>query len=143
MARLCPRTAASRGAPISAFPTPTPAPWTTGKTLWSPVNLPPLQNSYLPSAERGPSVTDRRHRFEVVFSAEPRPFHRGDELLGYFFNDWKISTVLNYGSGRPVNATVTAIPTRMAMISTIGYPAIAAMPLPGPTAPQRTLGSRA
>jgi hypothetical protein len=39
-ARLSPRTAASRGAPISAFPTPTPAPWTTGKTLWSPVNLP-------------------------------------------------------------------------------------------------------
>jgi hypothetical protein len=36
-----------------------------------------VQNSYVPSAERGPSVTDQRHRFVVGFSAEPRFFHRG------------------------------------------------------------------
>jgi hypothetical protein len=71
-----------------------------------------VQNSYVPSAERGPSVTDQRHRSVVGFSAEPRPFHRGHELLGRFFNDWKISSVVNYGSGRPVNATVSGDPNQ-------------------------------
>jgi hypothetical protein len=71
-----------------------------------------VQNSYVPSAERGPSVTDQRHRFVVAFSAEPRLFHRGHELLGRFFNDWKISSVVNYGSGRPVNATVSGDPNQ-------------------------------
>jgi hypothetical protein len=71
-----------------------------------------VQNSYVPSAERGPSVTDQRHRFVVAFSAEPRFFHRGHELLGRFFNDWKISSVVTYGSGRPVNATVSGDPNQ-------------------------------
>jgi hypothetical protein len=71
-----------------------------------------VQNSYVPSAERGPSVTDQRQRFVVAFSAEPRFFHRGHELLGRFFNDWKISSVVNYGSGRPVNATVSGDPNQ-------------------------------
>jgi hypothetical protein len=71
-----------------------------------------VQNSYGPSAERGPSVTDQRHRFVVAFSAEPRFFHRGHELLGRVFNDWKISSVVNYGSGRPVNATVSGDPNQ-------------------------------
>jgi len=71
-----------------------------------------VENSYNPSAERGPSVTDQRHRFVVAFSAEPRLFHRGHELLGRFFNDWKISSVVNYGSGRPVNATVSGDPNQ-------------------------------
>ena len=71
-----------------------------------------VQNSYVPSAERGPSVTDQRHRFVVACSAELRPFHRGHELLGLFFNDWKISSVVNYGSGRPVNATVSGDPNQ-------------------------------
>ena len=30
-----------------------------------------VQNSYMPSAERGPSVTDQRHRFVLAFSAFP------------------------------------------------------------------------
>lgn len=71
-----------------------------------------VQNSYVPSAERGPSVTDQRHRLVAAFSAEPRPFHRGHELLGRFFNDWKFSTVFNYGTGRPVNATVSGDPNQ-------------------------------
>jgi len=71
-----------------------------------------VQNSYSPSAERGPSVTDQRQRLVVAFSAEPRFFHRGHELLGGFFNDWKISSVVNYGSGRPVNATVMGDPNQ-------------------------------
>jgi len=71
-----------------------------------------VQNSYNPNAERGPSVTDQRHRLVAALSAEPRPFHRGQEFLGHLFNDWKFSTVVNYGSGRPVNATVTGDPNQ-------------------------------
>ena len=71
-----------------------------------------VQNSYNPAAERGPSVTDQRQRLVAAFSAEPRFFHRGHELLGRYFNDWKISTVVNYGSGRPHNATVTGDPNQ-------------------------------
>jgi hypothetical protein len=71
-----------------------------------------VQNSYSPSAERGPSVTDQRQRLVVACSAEPRFFHRGHETLGRFFNDWKISSVVNYGSGRPVNATVMGDPNQ-------------------------------
>jgi hypothetical protein len=71
-----------------------------------------VQNSYDPTAERGASATDQRHRLVAAFSAEPRPFHRGHELLGAFFNDWKFSTVVNYGTGRPVNATVAGDPNQ-------------------------------
>src|SRR5579872_304128 len=71
-----------------------------------------VQNSYDPNGERGPSVTDQRHRLVVAFSLEPRPFHRGHELLGRFFNDWRFSSVMNYGSGRPVNATVSGDPNQ-------------------------------
>ncbi len=71
-----------------------------------------VQNSYNPNAERGPSVTDQRHRLVTAFSVEPRPFHRGQERLGTFFNDWKVSSVVNYGSGRPVNATVAGDPNQ-------------------------------
>ncbi len=48
----------------------------------------------------------------VALSDEPRPFHRGHELLGHLFNDWKISSVVNYGTGRPVNATVAGDPNQ-------------------------------
>ena len=71
-----------------------------------------VQNSYDPNGERGPSVTDQRHRLVFAFSLEPRPFHRGHELLGRFFNDWRLSSVMNYGSGRPVNATVSGDPNQ-------------------------------
>ncbi|HEV2397669.1 MAG TPA: TonB-dependent receptor [Candidatus Sulfotelmatobacter sp.] len=71
-----------------------------------------VQNSFNPSAERGPSVTDQRHRLVFAFSAEPRFFHRGQELLGRIFNDWRVSNVINYGSGRPVNATVSGDPNQ-------------------------------
>jgi carboxypeptidase family protein/TonB-dependent receptor-like protein len=71
-----------------------------------------VQNSYDPTAERGPSATDQRHRLVAAFSAEPRPFHRGHEFLGALFNDWKFSTVVNYGAGRPVNASVSGDPNQ-------------------------------
>ena len=71
-----------------------------------------VQNSYVPSAERGPSVTDQRQRLVVAFAVEPRPFHRGHEMLGRLFNDWRLSSVVNYGSGRPVTATVSGDPNQ-------------------------------
>ena len=71
-----------------------------------------VENSYNPTGERGPSVTDQRNRLVAAFSAEPRPFHRGHELLGHIFNDWKVSSVVNIGSGRPVNATVAGDPNQ-------------------------------
>jgi hypothetical protein len=71
-----------------------------------------VQNSYNPTGERGPSVTDQRNRLVAAFSAEPRPFHRGHELLGHAFNDWKISSIVSLGSGRPVNASVSGDPNQ-------------------------------
>jgi len=71
-----------------------------------------VQNSYEPNAERGASVTDQRHALVAAFSVEPRPFHRGHELAGHFFNNWKLSSVVNYGSGRPVTATVAGDPNQ-------------------------------
>jgi len=71
-----------------------------------------VQNAYVPNAERGPSTTDQRDRLVVAFSTEPRPFHRGHEFLGHTFNDWKLSGVINYGSGRPFSATVSGDPNQ-------------------------------
>jgi hypothetical protein len=71
-----------------------------------------VQNSYQPNAERGPSVTDQRQRFVAAFSVEPRPFHREHQVLGHMFNDWKISSIVTAGSGRPVNATVDGDPNQ-------------------------------
>jgi hypothetical protein len=75
-----------------------------------------VQNSYVPSAERGASITDQRDRLVVAFSTEPHPFHRGlnrgNAFLGHIFNDWKISSLLNYGSGRPFSATVSGDPNQ-------------------------------
>jgi Carboxypeptidase regulatory-like domain/TonB dependent receptor len=71
-----------------------------------------VQNSYNPNSERGPSVTDQRNRFVAAFSIEPRPFHREHPLLGHMFNDWKISSIVTAGSGRPVNATVSGDPNQ-------------------------------
>ena len=71
-----------------------------------------VQNSYAPNAERGNSVTDQRHRLVFSWIAEPRPFHRGQEVLGTIFNDWKLAGVYTYGSGRPVNLTVAGDPNQ-------------------------------
>ncbi len=71
-----------------------------------------VQNSYAPNSEKGPSVTDQRHRFVFSWIAEPKPFHRGQEFLVAVFNNWKLSGVVSLGSGRPVNATVTGDPNQ-------------------------------
>jgi hypothetical protein len=71
-----------------------------------------VQNAYQPNAERGPSVTDQRQRFVAAFSVEPHPFHREHQVLGHMFNQWKISSIVTAGSGRPVNATVSGDPNQ-------------------------------
>ncbi|MGD0268620.1 MAG: TonB-dependent receptor [Candidatus Sulfotelmatobacter sp.] len=71
-----------------------------------------VQNAYQPNAERGPSVTDQRQRFVGAFSVEPHPFHREHPVLGHMFNEWKISSIVTAGSGRPVNATVSGDPNQ-------------------------------
>jgi len=71
-----------------------------------------VQNSYATHSERGPSVTDQRHRFVFSWIAEPRPFSRSHDVLGTLFNDWKLSGVVMVGSGRPVNARVIGDPNQ-------------------------------
>ena len=71
-----------------------------------------VQNSYATNAERGPSVTDQRHRLSVSWIVEPRPFGRGQETLARIFNDWKIAGVVTFGSGRPAEARVSGDPNR-------------------------------
>jgi hypothetical protein len=71
-----------------------------------------VQNTYAANAERGNSVTDQRQRLVFSWIAEPKPFHRGEEFLGRIFNDWKLAGVFTYGSGRPVNVTVTGDPNQ-------------------------------
>lgn len=71
-----------------------------------------VQNSYSTKAERGPSVTDQRHRLSVSWITEPRPFGRGQEMLAAIFNDWKIAGVMTFGSGRPAEARVSGDPNR-------------------------------
>ena len=65
-----------------------------------------VQNSYAPNTEKGPSVTDQRHRFVLSWIAEPRPFDREHPFLEKVFNNWKLSGVVTYGSGRPVDARI-------------------------------------
>jgi hypothetical protein len=71
-----------------------------------------VQNSYATKSERGPSVTDQRHRLSVSWIAEPRPFGRSQEVLGKIFNEWKLAGVMTFGSGRPTEARVTGDPNR-------------------------------
>src|SRR5690349_25050795 len=71
-----------------------------------------VQNSYSPTSERGPSVTDQRHRLILSWIAEPKPFDRNHPLLGSAFNSWKISGLLTYGSGRPVDARIGGDPNQ-------------------------------
>lgn len=71
-----------------------------------------VQNSYSPVSERGPSVTDQRHRLAFSWIGEPQPFGRDHSLLGKFFNDWKLSGVVTIGSGRPVDAKVFGDPNQ-------------------------------
>jgi hypothetical protein len=65
-----------------------------------------VQNSHSTRAERAASANDQRHRFLVSWIAEPRPFHRDHPILRTVFNNWRLSSSSNLGSGRPVTARV-------------------------------------
>ena len=68
-----------------------------------------VQDSYATALEWGPSVTDQRNRFVAARVAEPKfqfPEARSTKSL----NNWKVSSVVTAGSGRPVNATMAGDP---------------------------------
>jgi hypothetical protein len=71
-----------------------------------------VQNSFATKSERGPSVTDQRHRLTITGVEEPVPFEPGQKFLAAIFDHWKISTIMTYGSGRPANATVSGDPNQ-------------------------------
>ncbi|HEX4487510.1 MAG TPA: carboxypeptidase regulatory-like domain-containing protein [Terriglobales bacterium] len=66
-----------------------------------------VQNSYATSDERGLSVVDQRNRLALSWVTIPRPFDREHARLGKIFNNWKLSGIVTYGSGRPVDARIT------------------------------------
>ncbi|MGC2109450.1 MAG: carboxypeptidase regulatory-like domain-containing protein [Candidatus Korobacteraceae bacterium] len=68
-----------------------------------------VQDSYATALERGPSVTDQRNRFIAAWVAEPK-FHFDQSTLSRLANNWKVSSVLTIGSGRPINATMAGDP---------------------------------
>jgi hypothetical protein len=71
-----------------------------------------VQNSYNTAAEQGLSVTDQRHRLMFAWIADPKPFGREQPFLARVFNDWKLSGVLTFGSGRPENVMVSGDPNQ-------------------------------
>jgi TonB-dependent receptor-like protein len=71
-----------------------------------------VQNTYAANSERGPSVTDQRHRFMVSAIEDIKPFGRDHAVLAKLFNDWKLSGVRTIGSGRPVDARVFGDPNQ-------------------------------
>ena len=71
-----------------------------------------VQNSYSPNAERGTSAIDQRHRFVFSWIAEPAPIPAGHGLLETLFNRWKISNIVTFGSGRPLDARVLGDPNQ-------------------------------
>jgi hypothetical protein len=69
-----------------------------------------VQNSYNTRAERGYSADDQRHRFVAGWVAEPRKFELSQPWLGALLNHWKLSSIVTFGSGRRLNATVAGDP---------------------------------
>jgi hypothetical protein len=65
-----------------------------------------VQNAYAVQLERGVSVTDQRNRFIASAVYKPASFHYELPLFNALFNNWKVSSVITIGSGRPVNATI-------------------------------------
>ena len=68
-----------------------------------------VQNAYATSLEWGRSVNDERNRFVAAWVAEPK-FHLDQHSLNTLANNWKFSSVITAGSGRPVNATIAGDP---------------------------------
>jgi hypothetical protein len=71
-----------------------------------------VQNSFATQSERGRSSVDQRNRLVFSLVAEPRPFHKDHPVLKAIFNDWKFSTLVTAGSGRPLNPRIIGDPNR-------------------------------
>jgi hypothetical protein len=69
-----------------------------------------VQNSFYAKSEKASSVTDQRQRLSVAIVEEPHLFASG--VPAAIFNQWKISTITTYGSGRPTNVTVSGDPNQ-------------------------------
>jgi hypothetical protein len=65
-----------------------------------------VQDAYAVNLERGLSVTDQRHRFVASGIVQPKRLETGHDWLNHLANGWQLSSVLTFGSGRPVNATI-------------------------------------
>ena len=65
-----------------------------------------VENSYSPQSEWGASTTDQRHRFVAAWTVEPKPFHRDHPWLSTVFNQWRFSSVVTIGTGRPLSARI-------------------------------------
>ncbi len=63
-----------------------------------------VQNSYATAAEWGPSVNDQRNRFVAACGGRAQVSLRNGALN--LANNWKLSSVVTSGSGRPINATI-------------------------------------
>ena len=70
-----------------------------------------VQNSYAVKLERGLSVTDQRYRLVAATIVQPK-FAGASGTFGRLANGWQFSSVLTYGSGRPINATVAGDPNQ-------------------------------
>ncbi len=66
-----------------------------------------VQNSYSPQSERSLSSIDQRNRFVGAFTWDPRRFAPDSAFARALLNGWKLSSLITYGSGRPVNAQIT------------------------------------
>ncbi len=65
-----------------------------------------VQNAYVTTLERGLSVDDQRNRLVSSVIVQPRPFHFTNKLSDALLNGWKFSSIVTFGSGRPLNATM-------------------------------------
>ncbi|HWR16426.1 MAG TPA: TonB-dependent receptor [Terriglobales bacterium] len=63
-----------------------------------------VQNSYATKSERGWSSVDQRQRWVGAWTWQPR-VSKGNRFK-VFVNNWKLSNMFTYGSGRPVNARI-------------------------------------
>ena len=58
-----------------------------------------------PTWSIGLSVDDQRNRFVAALVANPKPVHFDKACQG-LLNHWKLSNVVTFGTGRPLNATM-------------------------------------
>jgi hypothetical protein len=86
------------------------------------------QDAYNPSAERGNSIFDQRHRF--VFSGIYQSGKLGGSgFASKFFSDWTVSPIIEIGSGRPF-FIITATPINFQFAPNSARPNIVAVGAP-------------